>query len=304
MVDSAQPAHRRRRISLALGGLLCCVTLVGCGGDGAPSASESESPRATEAPGAPPGESVTAANAPAFESRLDSGDAQGTPSVSESTAASLAPETVAASISDEELRSLLVTRDDLLRAGDFPKGPFDEQVTVVSEKQSYATFTTVKPAACADFVQGPFAGTAPDPVGPIIGSGTGYFREGEVASVPGSPISVIETVQVFESSAAAEQAFALIAESAPGCRATSYDDGAGVLERSWRDLFVTRDGMNPIYQDTVVMFDSRTLRAIGLDKDRIWGLSLVSERALESPELDRFEDLMQLARSRVQGGLG
>lgn len=206
--------------------------------------------------------------------------------------------------SEAELGQLLLTPEDLQRAGDFPKGSFGAQVQTFPGIQSYATFTTVQPAECADFVQGPFAGTVSDPNGPIVGAASVFLIEGEPASTPGKPITVIQTLQVFESAGAAAQAFSAIAESAPNCRSNSYDDGGGVIERSWLDIFTTLSGGSAAYENTVVMFDNSTLRAIGLVDDRIWGLSLVSSRALEEQEIDRFEDLMLLSKAAVQGGLG
>lgn len=260
-------------------GLTACLALAGCGGGSAGEATSESSPQVT----------VTVTQEP-------------TPSVEPEETPEATPESTMPpiAITEAELSQLLLTMDDLTRAGKFPKGPFDEEVQFELGAQSYTTYDSIRPAECAGLVQGPFAGTSADPNGPIIGSAMAIFFEGEVASVPGKPVAIIQTIQVFSSDDEAADAFAVIVDAAPNCRSYSYDDGGGVIERDWMQVFSTLGGDNPAYKDTVTMFDATTLRVIGLIDDRIWALSLNSSRATEAAELDRFRDLIVQLKPRLQ----
>lgn len=299
--DRAQFRALVGRLAIVAIGAQACLVLVACGGGGNDEAVAEATPQATVTVTEEAEPVVEPEPAPeaTIELPVPEDEFTAIESPTEATA-----DAQPATISEAELRAIMLSLDDLKRAGTFPKGPFSEQVQTQPGAQSYATFDTVQPPKCAGFVQGPFAGTVPDPGGPITGSASVLFLEGEVASVPGQPVSIIETVQVFASADAASQAFTTIVANAPECRSNSYDDGGGVIERAWLDVFVTMGGDNPTYQDTVAMFDDSSLRAIGLVDASLWGLSLVSSRALDAEEIDRFEDLMQLSKSRLQGGLG
>ena len=306
-------------------GLACASTLVlaGCSGAGdqepaaataSPVASEPAASQAPEKPAEPDEEPAATASAPMSGEAPMSDEAPdpagklslptGSPSFGAGPAdgAAAGSSVGAAPVDPAEL---LLTPDDLIAAGKFPKSPFGAETTVDQGPLAYTVFDTAKPAKCSPMVSGPFAGTVPSSSGTIVASAQRLFMEGEPGTYIGEPVMIIQILQIFEDAASAASAFADIAAAAPGCRSYSYDDGYGIIERSWKEIIVTGSGGGQADANTIVMLDRRLGRAIGLDANAVWGISVTSGRAMEKDEIGRLGDLVELTRERLAGqGLG
>jgi hypothetical protein len=213
--------------------------------------------------------------------------------------------TAPSSSNQESLAVQLISKDDVMRAGKMPKGPFDEQTDYLEGPLAYTVYDTVQPANCTKMVTGPYGGVTPDPSGPITGSIQRTFYEGDPTTYPGSPVFILETIQEFTSEDAANEAWTSIASVSERCKKYSYDDGEGPIDRNWQFTGWFLDNAPvPIFANTISMTDARQWRIIGLDANRIWAMSILTGRALDAAEEERVRDLVTAAKTRIQGGLG
>jgi hypothetical protein len=251
----------------------------------------------------------------------EAGTAASTPSATPSTSVAPTPEVApsasaetseasssAATLTETQVAKMLLTTEDLALAGKQPKGRFEDTLTQVQPGPSAYTSLVVTPAECTEFAEGPFGGVSPSPDGPITWSAQRILQEGQPSTYLNTPVNVIQTLDIFQSAAEAQTAFARIAAIASSCFSYSYEDDQGAIEQDWVDVLSTTPEENPqrppFLQNSVYMINKIGTRFISVDGNALMGLSVLSGNALDNSEVERFGDVAALARDRVKAGLG